>query len=148
MPWKVPTSMISGLGSAAEAETSAFATAAQGTKADNAVPKAGGALTGGFTATAQSDGTKTGGTYTPSPATGNMRTAVNGGAFTLAAPTLAGDYTLIIQITNNASAGAITFSGFNKADGTDDLTTTNGHDFLIFITKIGALKHAQVVPLQ
>lgn len=40
---------VTGLGSAAYTESSAYATAAQGTKADNAMPKAGGAFTGAIT---------------------------------------------------------------------------------------------------
>lgn len=91
-------------------------------------------LTGGYITTAVDDGTKSSGTYTPDPVNGNMKRIVNGGAFTLAAPTAAGDYTMIIQITNNATAGAITLTGFNKTAG-DAFTTTNGHDFFVFLTK-------------
>lgn len=40
---------VKGLGSSAYTNTSAFATAAQGTKADNAMPKSGGAFTGAVT---------------------------------------------------------------------------------------------------
>lgn len=40
---------VKGLGSAAYTDSSAYATAAQGTKADNAMPKAGGAFTGAVT---------------------------------------------------------------------------------------------------
>ena len=40
---------VTGLGSAAYTESAAYATAAQGTKADNAMPKAGGAFTGAVT---------------------------------------------------------------------------------------------------
>lgn len=93
------------------------------------------AMTGGRTFTAVDDGTRTSGTYTPSPAGGNLRRIVNGGAFTLAAPVVSGDYELTIQVTNNASAGIITFTGFNRVTG-DALTTTNGDDFLLVITRI------------
>lgn len=105
-------------------------------------------LTAGYTATPTSDGTQASGTYTPTPAGGNFKTAVNGGAFTLAAPTATGSYTLIIQITNDASAGAVTFSGFNKTVGTSLLTTTNGDDFFIYITKVGGFTSASVEALQ
>ena len=91
-------------------------------------------LTGGYTTTAVNDGTKSTGTYTPTPAGGNMKRIVNGGAFTLAAPTAAGDYTMVIQVTNNATAGVITLTGFSKIVG-DSLTTTDGHDFFFFIAK-------------
>jgi hypothetical protein len=111
------------------------------------VALSGSALTGGFTATAVDDGTKSSGTYTPSPADGNFRRAVNGGAHNFAAPTASGDYTLIVQYTNNASAGAITLTGFSKTSG-DAFTTVNGDDFLVFITRVNGFSHAQVVALQ
>ena len=107
----------------------------------------GSALTGGFTATAIDDGTKSSGTYTPSPAGGNFRRAVNGGAHAFAAPTASGDYTMVVQYTNNASAGAITLTGFSRTSG-DAFTTVNGDDFLVFITKVNSFTHAQVVKLQ
>jgi hypothetical protein len=72
---------------------------------------------------------------------------VNGGAFTLAAPTAAGDYTLIVQMTNNSSAGTVTVSGFNKQSG-DNLTTTDGDDFFLFITKINGFTALTVQSLQ
>jgi len=99
------------------------------------------------TATADDDGTLTTGTYTPTPVGGNFKRIVNGGAFTLAAPTVAGDYTLIIQITNNASAGAITLSGFSKTTG-NPFTTTSGHDFFVHVTKCNGFTLANVVALQ
>lgn len=105
-------------------------------------------LTAGYTATPTADGTKTSGTYTPTPVGGNFKTAVNGGAFTLAAPTATGSYTLIIQVTNNASAGAVTFSGFNKTVGDSLLTTTDGDDFFIYLTKVGGFTSASVEALQ
>lgn len=101
----------------------------------------------GITTTADDDGTKSSGTYTPDPAGGNMKRIVNGGAFTLADPTAAGDYTLVIQITNNASAGAITLSGFSRTSGSP-FTTTNGHDFFVYITKCNGFTFANVVALQ
>jgi len=105
-------------------------------------------LTAGYTATADDDGTKSSGTYTPDPAGGNLKRIVNGGAFTLAAPTATGDYTIIIQMTNNASAGAITTSGFTKTNGTGALTTTNGDDFFLYITKINGFTSLFVEALQ
>lgn len=105
------------------------------------------ALTGGYTTTADNDGTFLTGTYTPDPAGGNMKRIVNGGAFTLAAPSAAGDYTLVIQITNNATAGAITLSGFSKTSGSL-FTTTDGHDFFVYVTKCNGFTLANVVALQ
>lgn len=94
-------------------------------------------VTAGYTATSDDDGTKSTGTYTPDPAGGNFKHIINGGAFTLAAPTATGCYTLVIEVVNNASAGTITFSGFDKESG-DALTTTDGDDFQLVITKSNA----------
>ena len=104
-------------------------------------------LTGGYTSTADDDGTQTSGTYTVAPAGGNLKTIVNGGAFTLAAPTVAGDYTLILQMTNNASAGTVTITGFTQESG-DSLTTTDGHDFFLYITKLNGFTHLHITALQ
>lgn len=123
-------------------------TSAVQTQLDNRVTaNADDALTGGYTTTADDDGTKSTGTYTPDPAGGNMKRIINGGAFTLAAPSAAGDYTLVIQITNNGTAGAITLSGFSKTTGSA-FTTTNGHDFFVYVTKCNGFTLANVVALQ
>lgn len=106
------------------------------------VALAGSTLTGGFVGPFQSDGTKSSGTYTPDPTTGNWRGVTNGGAFTLAAPTLAGHYSVLVEIVNNASAGAVTLSGFTKTDG-DAFDTTNGHVFWCWITKCNSRTHIQ-----
>jgi len=105
-------------------------------------------LTAGYTATAADDGTKSSGTYTPAPAGGNLKRIVNGGAFTLAAPTASGDYTIIVQVTNNASAGAISTSGFSKTTGTGNLTTTDGDDFFAYMTKINGFTSLLIEALQ
>lgn len=71
----------------------------------------------------------------------------NGGAFTITAPS--NDGSCILLVTNNASAGAITFSGFSVGSNTgDSLTTTNGNKFYITIVRINgtstyAIKAAQ-----
>ncbi len=114
---------------------------------DRVTSNADDALTGGYTTTADDDGAKSSGTYTPDPAGGNMKRITNAGAFTLAAPTAAGDYTLVIQITNVTGAGAITLSGFSKTAGTA-FTTTVGHDFFVYITKCNGFTFANVVALQ
>lgn len=107
----------------------------------------GAAVPGSVTSTAADDGTKSSGTYTPTPVGGNMKTLTNGGAFTLAAPTASGDYTLVVLITNNASAGAITLSGFTKTLGSS-FTTTNTNKFLVYIVKCNGNTFANVVALQ
>lgn len=95
-------------------------------------------LAGGYTSASVNDDTPTAAsTYTPDPlaaSPGNMRHFTNNAAFTLAAPTRAGDYTMVLQVTNGATAGAITMSGFTKLYG-DAFTTTNGHKFVVQIVK-------------
>jgi hypothetical protein len=102
-------------------------------------------LTGGFGGTDDDDGTKTSGTYTPTYVGGNFKLAVNGGAHTLAPQS--GTGTLIIQYTNDGSAGTITTSGWTIVTG-DSLTTTDGHDFLFYLTVVAAFKHLHVTALQ
>lgn len=72
----------------------------------------------------------------------------NNGAFTITAP--AADGSIILLVTNGASAGAITFSGFTvRSGGTGDaLTTTNGHVFAISITRINSVSFYSVQALQ
>lgn len=102
-------------------------------------------ITGGFAATSVDDGTKSSGTFTPTFLGGNVRRYINGGAHTLAPPT--GEGTMIIQVTNNGSAGTITTSGFTKVSG-DTITTTNGHDFMFMIVVINGFSHLHVTALQ
>lgn len=89
-------------------------------------------------------GTKTGGTYQPADTDGNLQKAVNGGAFTLGVPANPG--TIIVEITNNASAGTITTAGFTKVTG-DALTTVNGAIFRLQITKFDATSHLNIVAM-
>lgn len=102
-------------------------------------------LTVGFSATPYDAGTKSSGTFTPDEANGNFQYVVNGGAHTLAPPT--NSSTLVLQYTNNASAGTITTSGFTKVTGTTP-TTTNGDDFLAYVTKINGFSHLSWQALQ
>ncbi len=87
------------------------------------------------------------GTFRPDVNNSNMQIYINGGAHTLAPPSYGGDYTIVLQITNNASAGAVTTSSFTKVSG-DSLTTTNGDDFFLFITKLNSFTHLFVQALQ
>lgn len=102
-------------------------------------------LTAGYSATPFDAGTKSSGTFTPDEANGNLQRYINGGAHTLAPPT--NNCSIVIQVTNNGSAGAITTSGFTKVTG-DTLTTTNGDDYLLFITKINGFSHLHKQLLQ
>jgi hypothetical protein len=101
----------------------------------------------GIVATSDDDGTLSTGTYTPTPVGGNFKRISNAGAFTFAAPSAAGDYTLVVQITNAAGAGAITMSGFSKVTG-DAFATAVGADFFVFITKCNGFTSANVQALQ
>jgi hypothetical protein len=88
-------------------------------------------------------GTKSTGTFTPNfESAGGIemryQNYTNGGAHTLAPPqTFEGPVTtngsMILDITNNASAGAITTSGWTKVSG-DAFTTTNGEKFRCYVS--------------
>lgn len=89
-------------------------------------------LTAGFSSAAEDAGTKSSGTFTPSPDGGNFQHFVNGGAHTLGVP--AKNCAMVLLMKNNSSAGTLTTSGFTKVDG-DDLSTTNGDEFFLYITR-------------
>jgi hypothetical protein len=95
--------------------------------------------------TSDNDGTQSSGTYTPAVSGSNIKRIVNGGAFTLGVPS--GEGTFAVQVTNNSSAGAITTSGFTAVKG-DTLTTTDGDDFMLFITVVNSFSVLNVVALQ
>lgn len=88
-------------------------------------------LTKGFDVVDYDEGTKTTGSFTPDPANGNQQFYINGGAHTLAPP--ATSCSMVIHIVNNASAGAITTSGFTKVRGA--FTTTDGDEFFAQIIR-------------
>mgnify|MGYP003631067866 CR=1 FL=1 len=99
----------------------------------------------GVQTTSDDDGTKTTGTYTPVVTDGNFKEIVNGGAFTLAPP--AETCTMVIQVLNNASAGAITTSGFTIVDG-DAQATTNTNKFMYFICRTADYSYLTIKALQ
>lgn len=99
----------------------------------------------GFSSTPYSGGTISTGTYTPAASNGNQQYITNGGAFTLAPPSTA--CSIILEITNNGSAGAITTSSFTKVSG-DSFTTTNTNKFMCFITKTQNYSNLNVLALQ
>jgi hypothetical protein len=142
------TSNLSDLNNAATARTNlgvAIGTDVQAFDADTLKADTADVLTAGFAATPYNAGTQTSGTYTPDEANGNLQYAVNGGAHTLAPPT--NNCTIVIQYTNNASAGTITTSGFTLVDG-DTISTTNGDDFFFYLTKLNGFSHLTVKALQ
>lgn len=100
-------------------------------------PAGGSEVSGGFTFDPYDHGTISSGSITPNPSQCLKQTLTNNGAFTLNATAECGDVEL--HITNGASAGAITFSGFVKKYTSDPITNTNGHKFIILIFGWGAL---------
>lgn len=104
-------------------------------------------ITGGYAVTPNNLGTVSTGTTTPNPANGNYQFYTNNGAHTLAAPT--SDCAIDILVTNGATAGAITFSGFTVGSSTGSaLTTTNAHRFVISIRRINAVATYSIYALQ
>jgi hypothetical protein len=83
-------------------------------------------VSGGANVTSLSLGTISSGTVTPDPGDRPMQHYTNNGAHTLAPGAVVGYY--LLDITNGASAGAITTSGWTKVSG-DSFTTTNGNKF-------------------
>lgn len=104
---------------------------------DGSVPAAGQTtLTGGFDSNAQDLGTITSGTVTPEvdgASETNFKKLTNNGAFTLAPPSTSSDTTIRIRVINAASAGAITWSGFDKVYNPDGYVTTNAKEYWFFI---------------
>ena len=104
-------------------------------------------LTKGFAVTPYNIGTVSSGTTTPGPANGNYQYYTNNGGHTLAAPT--SDCAIDLLVTNGASAGSITFSGFTVGASTGSaLTTTNTSKFIISIRRINAVATYSIYALQ
>jgi hypothetical protein len=102
--------------------------------ADLAIKTEGQTVTGGGGITSKDLGTISSGTVTPNPSARPMQHYTNNGAHTLAPSATTG--TMTLDITNGASAGVITDSGWTKRGG-DAWTTTSGHKFKAFVS-IGA----------
>lgn len=101
----------------------------------------------GYTFTPYSIGTVSTGTTTPNAANGNYQYMTNNGASTLAAPS--SDCAIDILITNGASAGSLSFSGFTVSSLVgDSLTTTNTNKFLISIRRINSVATYIIKALQ
>lgn len=101
----------------------------------------------GFTITPYSIGTVSSGTTTPDASNGNYQYYTNNGAHTLAAP--ASDCAIDLLVTNGASAGSITFSGFTVGSSTgSSLTTTNTSKFIISIRRVNSVATYSVYALQ
>ncbi|URC15462.1 hypothetical protein BD1_21 [Octadecabacter Antarctic BD virus 1] len=105
-------------------------------------------LVAGYVSSPEAVGEITSGTYTPtlSATQGNVKAMENGGAHTWAIP--ASNGTTIHHVTNNSSAGAITFaSGYMVVSG-DDLTTVDADEFFVQTVRVGAAVSAVVQALQ
>ncbi len=92
----------------------------------------------GFTVSPNNLGTVTSGTLTPNAQNGNYQFYTNNGAHTIAAPVA--DSAIDILVTNGATAGSITFSGFTvgAAPGSP-YNTTNGNRFILSIRRINGV---------
>ena len=90
-------------------------------------------------------GTNSSGTETLDSDNGNFQKGINGGAHTLAPQSQLS--TIVVQYTNNASAGTLSTSGFDIVTG-DTISTTNGDDFMLYSTVNGAFQHLHAVALQ
>ncbi len=101
-------------------------------------------LTGGARVTSKS---QTAGSITVDPGDRPLQYITNSGAFTITAP--ANDGSMVLLVTNDGSAGAITFSGFQVGSNVGDaLTTTSGDDFMIYITRINSLSTYSIQAMQ
>ena len=104
-------------------------------------------ITVGYTFTPAGAGTISAGTTTFTAIGGNYQFYTNGGSHTLAAPLA--DSAMDILVTNNASAGTITFSGFTVGPNVGDaLTTVNGNKFIISMRRINSVSTYLVKALQ
>lgn len=96
-------------------------------------------ITKGYSVTPNNIGTVSSGTTTPDPANGNYQYLTNNGAFTMAVP--GSDCAIDILVTNGASAGSITFSGYTapSGGGGDTYNTTNTNKFILVIRRINGV---------
>ncbi len=101
-------------------------------------------LTCGFNAVSYDLGTVTTGTTTINGLNGTKQHMTNNGASTLAPPTV--ETTVELEVTNGASAGVFTTSGFTRVDGAH--VTTNGYKFLFYVTKSKNYSYLSITPLQ
>lgn len=76
-----------------------------------------------------------------------IQTITNNGAYTITAP--ASDSFCLLKVTNGASAGATTFTGFSVGSNVGDaLTTTNGNKFIISLIRAGGDSTYSIKALQ
>ncbi|MAO21454.1 MAG: hypothetical protein CMJ25_11950 [Phycisphaerae bacterium] len=90
----------------------------------------------GYTGSVHDNGTQSSGSLAPDEANGNFQKVINGGAHTLAPPAVGTNEATVVTVlyTNNASAGAVTLSGFTKTAGS--FSTTDAYEFLVRLEAI------------
>lgn len=92
----------------------------------------------GYTLTPNNLGTVSSGTTTLNPALGNYQYITNNGASTIAAPS--SDCAIDVLVTNGASAGSLTLTGFTAGSSTgDSYATTNTYKFILMIRRINGV---------
>lgn len=95
-------------------------------------------LTGGANVTSNNLGTVSSGTTTIDCGARPLQFLTNNGAFTLAAPS--NDGSCVVLVTNGASAGTITFSGFSVGSNTGDTyATTNTNKYSLSVWRINSV---------
>lgn len=91
-------------------------------------------ITGGANVTTLGQAT---GNLTVTCGTRPLQSITNNGAFTITADS--NDGYCVLLVTNGATAGTITFSGFTVGASTGDaFTTVNGNKFLVFLYRVAA----------
>jgi hypothetical protein len=100
--------------------------------------RAGQTIEAGFDNEPYSIGTITTGTVTIDPINGQHQTLTNNGAFTLSPASVTKYATVSLHIINDASAGAVTFTGWGKKYPSGALTTTDEDEFNIVIYFFGS----------
>ena len=102
-------------------------------------------ITKGYTFTANSLGNMT--NFTLDPSLGNYQYGTNHAAVTITAP--ASDCAITLLVTNDATAGAITLSGFTVGASTGDpFTTTNTNKFFLSVNRINSVASYLIKALQ
>ncbi len=97
--------------------------------------------------TSVSLGTYSSGSHTILCDTGSQQYFTNGGSSTIVAP--AADSNCLVMMTNNVSAGTITFSGFSVGSDTGAmLDTTDGHSFTLSIYRINGISGYRIAASQ
>ena len=99
-------------------------------------------LTAGFAFTEHDLGTVTTATVTLDEANGNMQKVTRNGINTIAPQ--ANTSVIVLKVTNGASAGALTTSGYDKVDGTYE--TTNAAVYLFVSAVSDAQHYLKIIP--